>query len=220
MGELKKAGQIWKEFEDYLAPLLGMKPGERSVYSYLVRHTRLEGRRGVVVGMAALARGVGLGYAAARWHLFRLARKGCVQVRPYRHAQAIEVFLPEEVIREIRVRDWERLQRDTVRVSKNRVLRAAILRRERGRCFYCQQRLVEGKIWFDHVVPLARGGSPEEKNVVACCRTCNRWKGTGGAEAFLRELCKARGISKEQLQKRLAAIREILRGKLRLRRAA
>jgi hypothetical protein len=31
MGELKKAGQIWKEFEDYLAPLMGMRPGERAL---------------------------------------------------------------------------------------------------------------------------------------------------------------------------------------------
>jgi hypothetical protein len=220
MGELRKAGQIWKEFEDYLAPLMGMKPGERAMYSYLVRHTRLEGRRGVVLGMPALGRGAGLGYQAARIHLLRLARHGCVAVQAYRKDYAIEVFLPEEVLRGIRPRDFAALDLRVQWVSKNRVLRAAILKRERGRCFYCRKKLVKGDLWFDHVVALARGGSPDEGNVVACCRECNRWKGTSGAEAFLHELYKERRISKAQLRKRLAAIREILRGKHGLRKAA
>ncbi len=221
MGELKKAGQIWKELEDYLAPLLGMKPGERAVYSYLLRHSRLEGRRGVVVGLPQLGRGVGLYYAAARFHLFRLARKRCVEVRIYRKkSYAIRVFLPEEVLREIRPRDFAAMSVKLERVSRNRVLRAAILRRERGLCFYCNQPLVEGRIWFDHIVALARGGNPEEKNVVACCKECNQNKGTRSGEEFLRQIYKEGVISKERLKKKRAALREILRGKVRLRKAA
>jgi hypothetical protein len=199
---------------------MGMKPGERAMYSYLVRHTRLEGRRGVVLGMPALGRGAGLGYAAARFHLFRLARKRCVEVRLYRkRSYAIRVFLPEEVLREIRPRDFAAVSLKLQRVSRNRVLRAAILRRERGRCFYCQQPLMNGRIWFDHIVALARGGNPEEKNVVACCRKCNQRKGTRSGEEFLREVYNAGRISKAQLKKQRAAMREILSGKHGLRKA-
>jgi hypothetical protein len=220
MGELRKAGQIWKEFEDYLAPLLGMKPGERSVYSYLVRHTRLEGRRGVVLGMPALGRGAGLGYQAARIHLLRLARHGCVRVQPYRKGYAIQVFLPEEVLRGIRPRDFAALDLRVQWVSKNRVLRAAILKREQGRCFYCRKKLAKGELWFDHVVALARGGSPDEQNVVACCQACNRHKGTRTAAVFLRELYREKQITKEQYAKQRVAVREILSGKHGLRKAA
>ena len=221
MTELKKAGQIWKEFEDYLAPLLGMKPGERAVYSYLVRHSRLEGRRGVVLGMPQLGRGAGMGYAPARFHLFRLARKRCVEVKLYRRrSYAIRVFLPEEVLRELRPRDFAAVSLELRRVSKNRVLRAKILRRERGRCFYCNQVLVEGRIWFDHIVPLARGGNPEEKNVVACCMRCNQSKSTRSGEEFLRRLRDAGTISKQRFKKQRAAMREILSGKHGLRKAA
>ena len=221
MDELKKAGQIWKEFEDYLAPLLGMKPGERAVYSYLVRHSRLEGRRGVIVGMPQLGRGAGMGYAPARFHLFRLVRKRCVEVKPYRKkSYAIRVFLPEEVLRELRPRDFAAVSLKLQRVSRNRVLRAKILRREHGRCFYCTQVLVEGRIWFDHIVALARGGNPEEKNVVACCQKCNMRKGTRSGEEFLLEAYNAGRISKAQLKKQRAAMREILRGKHGLRKAA
>jgi hypothetical protein len=221
MRTLKNAGQIWKEFEDYLAPLLGMKPGERALYSYLVRHSRLEGRRGVVLGMPQLGRGAGLGYAPARFHLFRLVRKRCVEVKPYRKkSYAIRVFLPEEVLRELRPRDFAAVSLELRRVSKDRVLRAKILRRERGRCFYCNQVLVEGRIWFDHIVALARGGNPEEKNVVACCMPCNQSKSTRSGEEFLRQLCKEGTISKERLKKQRTAMREILRGKVRLAKVA
>ncbi len=220
MGEMKRAGQIWKEFEDYLAPLLGMRAGERAMYSYLVRHTRLEGRRVVALGMPALGRGAGLHYTTARINLMRLVRKGCVTVRPYRKDYVIEVLLPEEVLRGIRPRDFASMNLRVLRVSKNRILRAAILRRERGRCFYCLRRLVKGHIWLDHVVALACGGSPGEENVVACCQECNHRKGTWPAEGFLRELYRQRRITKAQLRKQLIAVREILRGKVRLRKAA
>ncbi len=220
MSESKKGTQVWKEFEDYLAPLLGMKPGERAVYSYLVRHSRLEGRRGVVLGMSALGRGAGLNYQTARINLMRLARHGCVEVRPWRKNYAIQVFLPEEVLRGIRPRDFAAMDLRVLWVSKNRVLREAILKREQGRCFYCQQRLVKGEIWLDHLVPLAHGGSPDEENVVACCQSCNRRKHTRTAAAFLRVLYKERRMSKVQLRKRLVAVREILRGKHGLRKAA
>ena len=36
--------QIWKQFEDSLAPRLGFSVVDRAVYSHLLRHSRLEGK--------------------------------------------------------------------------------------------------------------------------------------------------------------------------------
>ena len=68
--------QLWRDVEDQLVPMLQMKIGEQSVYVYLLRHSRLEGRRRVSVSMSGLARGVCLSEWTAREHLWGLARKG------------------------------------------------------------------------------------------------------------------------------------------------
>ncbi|MCL4524534.1 MAG: HNH endonuclease [Acidobacteria bacterium] len=216
----KNAGQIWKEFEDYLAPLLGMKPGERAVYNYLVRHSRLEGRRGVVVGVPAIGRGAGLSYQTARLTLLRLQRKGCVTLRPYRREYAIQVLLPEEVMRELRPRDFASITLRVRRVSKNKLLRQAILERERWRCFYCRRRLKTGHVWLDHLVALARGGFADEGNIVACCQPCNQRKSVLRPETFLRHLRDERRITKAHYRKQLATVRRILDGNTGLRKAA
>ena len=220
MEELKKAGQIWKEFEDYLAPLLGMKPGERAVYSYLLRHSRLEGRRGVVVGAPAIGRGAGVCYQTARLTLLRLKRKGCLTLRPYKRAYAIQVLLPEEVLRELRPRDFASITLRVRRLSKDKLLRQAVLQRENWRCFYCRRRLTKGHVWLDHLVALARGGFADEGNIVACCQPCNQSKSILRPETFLRQLRDERRITKEQYLKRLATVRRILDGDTGLRKAA
>lgn len=216
------AEQVWKEFEDYLAPLLGLKAGERAVYSYLVRHSRLEGRPGVVMSMPGLARGAAQCLQSARVNVMRLVRKKCALVQPYRkQLYAIQVFLPAEVLRAIRPRDFGSITLRVLWVSKNRVLREAILRRERRRCFYCRQRLLDKpNIWFDHIVPLSRGGSPDEENVVACCRQCNRRKMTQSAQEYLRKLVREGTLTKEQMKRQLALAKEYLSGKAGLARAA
>lgn len=217
---MKRAAEILKEFEDYLAPVLGLKPGERSVYMHALRHSRLEGRRGVVLATRALAQGVGLKESAARLHLFSLARKGCVRVKRYRGRNVVEVLLPEEVLRDLSPRNWTRIVRGTVRASKNPPLREAILRRERGRCFYCLEKLKKGGLWFDHVVPLARGGWPSEDNIVACCVRCNRMKGTRSAEYLLRRLRQRGVLTKAQVAARKRALAGLRESKAKLLAAA
>ena len=46
-----------------------------------------------------------------------------------------------------------------------------------GRCHWCG-RDTDGKPERDHVIPLSRGGSDGIDNVVPCCVTCNRRKGS------------------------------------------
>lgn len=50
-------------------------------------------------------------------------------------------------------------------------LRNAILERDGHACHYCG---AEGpRMCADHVVPLSRGGTNEQDNLVACCGPCN-----------------------------------------------
>ena len=49
-------------------------------------------------------------------------------------------------------------------------LRAVILDRDAGLCFYCEYEATE----IDHIIPYTYGGSDEEENLVACCDICNK----------------------------------------------
>jgi 5-methylcytosine-specific restriction endonuclease McrA len=54
-----------------------------------------------------------------------------------------------------------------------------------GCCFYCGRGPIprsEGH--FDHVIPLARGGSNDPENIVFACELCNRVKHTRTPEEF------------------------------------
>jgi hypothetical protein len=41
------------------------------------------------------------------------------------------------------------------------------------RCAYCDS---ENELTLDHVVPQSKGGSDQTKNLVCCCKSCNRDK--------------------------------------------
>lgn len=51
-----------------------------------------------------------------------------------------------------------------------------IMRRDCFQCQYCGIRLAEEDQTIDHILPRAKGGRHEWKNVVAACRKCNTKK--------------------------------------------
>lgn len=51
-----------------------------------------------------------------------------------------------------------------------------IVRRDDYRCQHCQKQLQDTEVEFDHVIPIAKGGSSEEHNVRLTCFDCNRDK--------------------------------------------
>jgi hypothetical protein len=55
-----------------------------------------------------------------------------------------------------------------------RVLRDAVFERGDYTCTYCGTRGV--RLECDHVIPVARGGTHDESNLVTACFTCNRSK--------------------------------------------
>lgn len=63
----------------------------------------------------------------------------------------------------------------------------AIFENQQGRCHYCGTQLVascDGH--FDHVVPLARGGTDNADNIVFACRACNWSKHDRTPEEWLK----------------------------------
>lgn len=56
-------------------------------------------------------------------------------------------------------------------------LRWRILQRDEFTCRYCGIEGKEAVKWcVDHIVPLSRGGTNDESNLVACCSPCNSSK--------------------------------------------
>jgi 5-methylcytosine-specific restriction endonuclease McrA len=62
-------------------------------------------------------------------------------------------------------------------------VRWRVLRRDRYRCRVCGRNPATGaavELNIDHIVPVARGGGNEERNLRVLCRECNVGKGTEG----------------------------------------
>jgi 5-methylcytosine-specific restriction endonuclease McrA len=51
-------------------------------------------------------------------------------------------------------------------------------------CAYCGVILDEKNRTIDHIIPIDRGGTPESRNVIACCVECNIKKGNKTAQEF------------------------------------
>jgi len=56
-------------------------------------------------------------------------------------------------------------------------LRARVLLRDNYRCRYCGTGVENDTANVDHVIPWKYGGQTRMRNLVTCCRDCNRRKG-------------------------------------------
>jgi 5-methylcytosine-specific restriction endonuclease McrA len=55
-------------------------------------------------------------------------------------------------------------------------VRLFVWQRDGGKCVECGRK---ENLEFDHIIPLAEGGSSTERNVQLLCERCNRKKGKG-----------------------------------------
>jgi len=207
---------IWKQLEDLLVPRLRLSVTERAVYSHLVRHSHLEGRRRFRFSISWLARGVRLSTGPARNAMRRLLTRGALRlVQRSRVGHLIEVRLPEEIrtARAQAPRSRPAAQEATD-FLESKALRQAIHAREGGRCFYCLRRTTPLIRCLDHVVPLARRGRTSSRNLVSCCLECNSQKRDCSAGDFLRWLYRERRLTAAELAARLRALDALASGKL------
>jgi len=224
------AVQVWKQLEDLAVPRLHLSVIDRVVYSYLLSHSRLEGRPELRFSILWLARGACLSTASVRKAVRSLVAKGAMRLAERSRAgHVVAVRLPEE-IRSVRAgktaaRATERLPAggrmhsagdlEKADFLETRALREAIHAREGGFCFYCLHRLTPIVRGVDHVVPRVRGGGNGYRNLVSACGECNSQKGERRAEDLLRGLYREGRLSANELSGRLRALARLAAGKLR-----
>jgi hypothetical protein len=98
---------------------------------------------------AALGAAVGLAIALAALLVWRSSGSGSASARPVATTGPGREPIPERVRHEV----W---------------------RRDRGSCVDCGSR---GRLEFDHIIPVSRGGSNTTRNIELRCEPCNRRKG-------------------------------------------
>ena len=203
---------LWMQFEDVIAPRLGLTVKERAVYCYLLRHSLVVGKLRLQFAVTALARTLGLSIGAARQAVRRLDELGALRVlERSKSGHLAEMRLPQN-IRAIRPgRSGASLTTGAVGVGaaggppaatleatdflKNWALRKAIHDRERGACFYCLRRTPANVQCLDHVVPRVRFGRNSYRNLVSCCLQCNSRTGDRPRRIFC-ALSTGRGTSR------------------------
>ena len=227
---------LWVLFEDVLAPGLGLTVKDRAVYSYLMRHTLVVGKRRVHFAVSALARILGMSAGRTRESVRRLDELGALHVLERgKTGHVAEMRLPENVLA-IRsggnaaspaergllsqqhagaVEEHSVANIETRDFWKTWVLRKAIHDRERGTCFYCLRRTLSNVRCLDHVVPRVRHGRNSYRNLVSCCIECNTGKCDRSAPDFLRILYRKGRLTAAELDGRLLALKDLAAGKLR-----
>jgi hypothetical protein len=218
------AESLWKQIEDVVVPQLRLSVIDHVVYSHLVRHSRLEGKRRLRFSILWLARNIHLSVCPTREAVRRLAAQGALRlIERSKAGHVVEVRLPEEIrgvrANAVRVRKAARLSSATgienVDFAKTLELRRAIHARERGKCFYCLRQIPARLACLDHVVPRARVGCNSYRNLVSSCMECNSQKGERSAEEFVRSLYRERSLTAAELKNRLRALDALAAGKLR-----
>jgi 5-methylcytosine-specific restriction endonuclease McrA len=212
---------VWKQLEDLLAPRLRLSVIDRTVYSHLLRHTRLEGKLRLRFSILRLGRNIRLSPGPVREAVRRLVAHGALRiVQRSKLGHVVEVRLPGE----IRAARLNRIENGAgARLAVNieeadfldMTLRKAIHARERGQCFYCMRRTTPTVQCLDHVVPQARLGRNSYRNLVSCCIECNTRKGDRPAPDFLRTLYRLGRLTPAELDGRLRALKDLAAGKLR-----
>jgi len=89
-----------------------------------------------------------------------------------------KVLKEEKLLEKIKkeVQSFENLgKRDSAKRERiSEAVRLFVWQRDEGKCVKCGNKQ---KLEFDHIIPVAEGGSSTERNIQLLCETCNRTKG-------------------------------------------
>jgi 5-methylcytosine-specific restriction endonuclease McrA len=212
------------EIQDFLAPLLDSY--EQMLYHYLFRHSRLEGKKKLTIGVRTLQTRVGLGIGKVgsapsqskiTKKLRDLEKKGCVKIHERsRKGTRIEVFVPREIPGLIKEPCESALEQiESLDFFNTPELRLLIFQREKEQCFDCLRHIDQSNFTLDHVMPQAGPMQDHSyKNVVACCFECNTRKQAKDARDFLRNLYRDGLLTAEEHISRTERLEELVSGKL------
>lgn len=224
------AKDLWIQFEDVLAPRLGLSIWARVVYSYLLRHSLLVGKPRLRFAIMSVARDLRLSNEPVRKAVRRLDELGALRLLERSKAgYFVEMRMPDQVRALPAAPPAARLGNHAYPLSANPsasaleatdflktwALRKTIFDREGGICFYCLRRTPANVQCLDHVVPRARFGRNSYRNLVACCMECNFRKSDRPARDFLRTLYRKGRLTASELDRRLRALKDLAAGKLR-----
>src|SRR5260221_5401020 len=88
---------VWKQLEDLLAPRLRLSVIDRTVYSHLLRHSRLEGKLRLRFSLMWLGRNIRLSTGPVREAVRRLVGQGALRlVQPSKAGHVGEERPPDE----------------------------------------------------------------------------------------------------------------------------
>ena len=89
--------------------------------------------------------------------------------------------------------DPKRVKKEREKAQKLRKTQWWLELLNRGVCHYCGRKFAARELTMDHIVPIARGGTSTQGNIVPACRECNRGKKLETpAERLLKELDQER----------------------------
>jgi len=218
---------LWMQFEDVLAPRLGLTVWDRAVYSYLLRHSLVVGKFRLHFAVMSVARDLGLSLGPVRQAVRRLDELGALRLlERSKTGHLVEMRLHEQ-IRAVHpgkngasgatgaAGEAPASTLETTDFLKSWALRKTIHDRERGACFYCLRRTPANVQCLDHVVPRVRFGRNSYRNLVSCCIECNTRKNDRPVPDFLRTLYRLGRLTPAELDARLRALKDLAAGKLR-----
>ena len=212
-----------QDFQDYLVPKLDVY--EQSIYFYIFRHGRFQGKTEIVIGFKSariqMAFGIGekgkpMSEASCYKRLRSLESKGCLQILgAERGGTRIKLLLPSEIdglIPPEQILTALRLEEmDFFNVPENR---RAILEREDNKCFYCLRLIDESNYIIEHVISRPKGDN-SYTNLVASCVSCNNKKGATSADIFIRSLYRSGYLDDDDFQQRLVSLALLKSGDLK-----
>lgn len=221
---------LWIQFEDILVPRLGLTVCDRAVYSYLLRHSLLIGKRRLHFAIRNVAHILRLSHGPVRKAVRRLNELGALRLlERSKTGHLVEMRKPEHIRALCEDAGPPAGLAATTEAGKDRLsskleatdfmstptLRKALHDRDRGACFYCLRLTLVCTRCLDHVVPRARFGRNSYRNLVSCCLECNTRKSEMPAPDFLRLLYRKARLTPAELDARLQALKDLAAGKLR-----
>lgn len=205
--------RVIREIEDLLFVRLELDAWERALYWHLFRHTHLEGRAVVVVGLDTLSRQTNISTTKLRDAIRSMAAKGCLSVdERTRVGHTINVVLPEELPGLLVSPEAASVDLDQIDFFTERRYLQPLMERQQGRCFYCLRMLTAESAALDHLIPQVAGGNNSHRNIVVSCYECNSRKQALVAEDYFRVLYRDGVLGQNDLKERLETLSQVMAG--------